>query len=258
MAQFTTLQLASNIASVSVYSKPSVFNGAENSVLSYSQQLYLKISESAGSSEIKNISVGVKVVKIDGSLYYNDGTFTISLESGESIYNVSITPNTAHSAEILSFDSSTGRIIYRIWGDTLYQGCTATITYTLVSSSTSYDEISLYDLCQIGRAENLDTTISGEGLTGNYGADDPEVWFLESGNQLISISINYHNTTTNEDETYILSYYQEITLDSSEEITNIEIIENPSITISQTLEHALDILTLSVTYGDDSTEDINA
>ena len=42
MAQFTTLQLASNITSVSVYSKPSVFNGAMDSVLSYSQQLYLK------------------------------------------------------------------------------------------------------------------------------------------------------------------------------------------------------------------------
>ena len=54
MAQFTTLQLASNITGVSFYSKPSVFNGAENDVLSYSQQLYLKISTSVGSSEIKN------------------------------------------------------------------------------------------------------------------------------------------------------------------------------------------------------------
>jgi len=257
MAQFTTLQLASNITGVSVYSKPSVFNGAENSILSYSQQLYLKISTSAGSSEIKNKIVGVKVIYPDDSLYYRNGTLTISLEGGESIYNVSITPNTAHSAEITSFDSSTGRIKYRIWGATRFQGYEATITYTIVSSSTSYDEISLYDLCQIGRAENLYMTISGGGLN-NIFADDQEIWFLESGNQRISISINYHNTTTNEDETYILSYYQEITLDSSEEIVNIEIVESPSITISQTLEHALQILSLSITYGDDSTEDINA
>lgn len=257
MAQFTTLQLASNITGVSVYSKPSVFNGAVNSTLSYSQQLYLKISTNAGSSKVKNINVGKKVAIPSGSLFYNDGTFTISLESGESIYNVSITPNTAHSAEITSFNSSTGQINYRIWGDTQFQNYTATITYTIVSSSTSYDEISLYDLCQIGRAENLYMIIGCGGLT-NVSPDDPEVWFLESGNQLINISINYHNTTTDEDETYILSYYQEITLNSQEEITNIEIIESPGITINQTLEHALDILSLTITYGDETTEEINA
>ena len=257
MAQFTTLQLASNITGISIYSKPSVFNGAMDNVLSYSQQLYLKISESAGSSETKTITSTKKVGVPDGSLFYGDLTLIISLESGESIYNVSITPNTANSAEIISFDSSTGRINYRIWGDTQYQGYTATITYTIVSSSTSYDEISLSDILDIADNERENVpTISGAGLI------SPTIsstnYFSEGGNQLLTITISYYNTTTSSGETFVFSFYQDILTDSAEEITNIEIIENPSITISQTLEHALDILSLTITYGDETTEDINA
>ena len=259
MATLTTLQLANAITSVSIYSKPITFNGSLNSVSVFSEQVYVKIA-TGGTTENKTQTVlgmtGTTFFSPSYPRYFVEKTLTISLQDNQSISNVSITDISSTDSEIISY-SSNGTINVRLYGNTKSTTIRASLSYTVNTTTTAYDDISLLDISTIATSESLTLPLlSGGGLT-SVAVNSTTSYFSEFGNKLITVVLSYYNTTTTSNETFAFSFYQDLFNDSSEIIESIEVIDNPKIDIKDSLSVALDTISLTINYADDTSENIN-
>lgn len=260
MATLTTLQLANAITSVSVYSIPITFNGSLNSVSAFSEQVYVKIA-TAGTTENKTQTVlgatGTTVFSPSYPLYFVEKTITISLQDNQSIDNVSITDIDSVASEIFAVGSNSGTIKVRLYGNTKSTTIRAILSYTVNTTTTAFDDISLLDISTIATSESLTLPLlSGGGLT-SVAVNSTTSYFSEFGNKLITVVLSYYNTTNTSNETFTFSFYQELFNDSSEIIESIEVIDNPKIDIKDSLSVALDTISLTINYADDTSENIN-
>lgn len=256
MATLTTLQLANAITSVSIYSKPITFNGSVNSVSVFSEQIYVKIGVDATSytSQTQTVIGQTGTTLLNGK-YYLEKTISISLEDNQYIDNVLITDISSFDSEIIGYTNST--ITYRLYSTTPNTNVRASISYRLYTTNTTYDQISLIDISSIATSESLTLPLlSGGGLT-SVAVNSTTSYFSEVGNKLITIVLYYYNTSTSSNETFTFSFYQELINDSSEIIENIDIIETPKIDIKDSLSVALDTISLTINYADDTSENIN-
>jgi len=256
MATLTTLQLATAITSVSIYSKPITFNGSLNSVSVFSEQIYVKIGVDATSYTTQTqIVVGQTGTTLLNGKYYLEKTISLSLEDNQYIDNVSINDITSVASEIIGYTNST--ITCRLYSNTQNTVVRASISYRLYTTNTTYDPISLIDISSIATSESLTLPLlSGGGLT-SVAVNSTTSYFSEFGNKLITVVLSYYNTTTTSNETFAFSFYQDLFNDSSEIIESIEVIDNPKIDIKDSLSVALDTISLTINYADDTSENIN-
>lgn len=259
MATLTTLQLAAAITSVSIYSKPTTFNGSVNSISAFGEQVYVKIA-TAGTTENKTQTVlgmtGTTFFSPSYPLYFVEKTITISLQDNQSISNVSITDISSTNSEIISY-SSNGTINVRLYGNTKSTTIKASLSYTVNTTTTAFDDISLLDISTIATSESLILPLlSGGGLT-SVAVNSTTSYFSEFGNKEITVVLSYYNTTTSSNETFTFSFYQELFNDSSEMIESIEVVDTPKVDIKDSLSAVLDSTSLTINYGDETSENIN-
>ena len=257
MATLTTLQLANAITGISIYSKPSSFNGATNSISAFGEQIYVKIGVDATSytPQFQTV-VGQTGTTLLNDKYYLEKTISLSLEDNQYMDNVSINDITSYASEIIGYTRST--ITCRLYSNTPNTFVRASISYKLYTTNTTYDPISLIDISSIATSESLTLPLlSGGGLT-SVAVNSTTSYFSEFGNKLITVVLSYYNTSTSSNETSSFSFYQELLNDSSDIITSIEITDSPRIDIKDSLYNVFDILSLTFNYEDETSEIVNA